>query len=238
MGFGYVDDCDLIEIASSPAKVFAHVQTTVSLWEDVVADTSGVMDPSKSWWYLVDFKWKDRRWEYDSSANVENLIAHDNKDAPIPLHRLKASESREMLGVFLSPDGDQSTQMATLASKVTNWCSQLRHSTLSCPDMWQAMTTRIFKTIEYPLPDLTVSCAEFQKLIWPIVSFVLPKCGICRNISSPVCHGPNWYDGIEVLDPYFKGGSMRVRELVEHSWKQTPTGPLLTCNLESLLVES
>ncbi len=105
-GFAYVDDCDMIETASSAAEVEQRMQKTISLWEDMVTATGGVLDPIKTWWYFVDFTWHNGRWSYSSPAPTSDLIAHDSTSTPVALRRLQPDMASEMLSVFLAPDGN------------------------------------------------------------------------------------------------------------------------------------
>ena len=70
----------------------------------MVAATDGVLDPIKSWWYFIDFKWHQGRWSYSSPQPSTDLVAHDQHSQPVALTRLQPSDAREMLGVFLAPD--------------------------------------------------------------------------------------------------------------------------------------
>ena len=65
---------DLIKGGSQndPDATITEMQDIVDCWEGVAKTTGGAIDPSKSWWYLVHFDWKDSNWTYRDLQNVLN----------------------------------------------------------------------------------------------------------------------------------------------------------------------
>ena len=53
--------------------------------------------------------------------------------------------------------------------------TQSRASYLSPSDTWIALSTTIWKTLEYPLAALMLSDDDLKTIVWPIISVVLPK---------------------------------------------------------------
>ena len=63
-GFAFVDDTDLVCTVQDSASSFdtlKKMQKMVDTWEGVAKTTGGAIEtsPDKSWWYLVDFQWKN-----------------------------------------------------------------------------------------------------------------------------------------------------------------------------------
>ena len=56
IGFSYVDDCDLIQTGQDAVEVMTSMQQVVDSWTDQVEVTGGVLERSKNWYYLVDYK--------------------------------------------------------------------------------------------------------------------------------------------------------------------------------------
>jgi hypothetical protein len=68
--FAFVNDADVIhskDDVNTPGEIIAaKMQDFVDLWEGSIRATGGALEPSKSYWYLIDFKWiPDKlRWDY------------------------------------------------------------------------------------------------------------------------------------------------------------------------------
>ena len=78
VGYAFVDDTDLILTAednTTPArKLLNRFQDAVNYWEGLLRATGGTVEPSKTFWYLVDFKWDKGKWQYHSSADQLNRL--------------------------------------------------------------------------------------------------------------------------------------------------------------------
>ena len=77
MGFIFVDDTDLITIGKDEEtvdKVINRQQEATSQWEKLLEITGGALKPSKCYWYLVDFKFKQGEWSYTDTTNVQCKI--------------------------------------------------------------------------------------------------------------------------------------------------------------------
>ena len=58
--FTFVDDTDVVhggkEVNTSGEEIHMEMQQVVDRWEGSVRATGGALVPSKSYWYLLDFK--------------------------------------------------------------------------------------------------------------------------------------------------------------------------------------
>jgi hypothetical protein len=62
VGFAFVNDMDLLQTGTLMADIFEDVaqymQDGLDLWEVLLKQQRGPLVPDKSYWYLLDFKWK------------------------------------------------------------------------------------------------------------------------------------------------------------------------------------
>ena len=81
MGFVFVDDTDLIVIGDeedTADEVCNKQQQGMLCWEKILEITGGALKPSKCYWYLVDFIWKQGEWLYRLTGNQRCRIVGDN----------------------------------------------------------------------------------------------------------------------------------------------------------------
>jgi hypothetical protein len=67
-GFALVDDSDIIAASGhshNPTHMLHRMQTAIDCWQGVAKSTGGALEPSKSWLYLLHFKWEQGQWEYE-----------------------------------------------------------------------------------------------------------------------------------------------------------------------------
>ena len=75
MGFAFVDDADLVEIALSTVEtvqeVAGRMQGSLMAWKGGLRATGSAIIPEKSHWYSIDFVWTDGQWRYASMEETE-----------------------------------------------------------------------------------------------------------------------------------------------------------------------
>jgi hypothetical protein len=111
VGFAFVDDKDLLRASSVGRKTCGEVaqemQQGLDLWEGLLKATGGALVPEKSYWYLIDFKWKDGGWKYATTEETQfELTMKDKDDVRHILLRLPVNEARRSLGYRAAPDGN------------------------------------------------------------------------------------------------------------------------------------
>ena len=237
-GFAYVDDCDMVQLGESIEGVIDQTQRSLSKWESLIHSTGGSLAPIKCWWYLVDHSWIRNKWHVEEPILDYDLTASDKDGNIRPIRRLSISESQEMLGVFMAPDGNTAPQVKALKEKASQWASQITAGFLPASDIWTSMTSGIMKALQYPLPALLLTRDECRTILTPVIDAGLPRCGITRKIPLPIRNGPIALGGLGLPDLFLHMGVARVQKLVEHMWQSTPTTKLLACSVSNLLLEA
>ena len=242
-GFAFVDDTDIVADSrgtNDPNDTISAMQLRIDCWEGVAKATGGALAPDKSWWYLTHFEWdKSGRWRYGGIDNLEigKLSARDKDNDRVELKYLPPSEAKKMLGVYLAPDGNNDQQVIKMKEKAHKMAEYVRVGHINKGEAWTALTTMAMKSLEYPLPALTLSESECKEIMWILLNSFLPKAGINRNIKRDVLYGPIAYQGLGLKDMYLTQGIAHVCDIVEHSWKSTISGHFIEMCLEQLRLE-
>ena len=117
-------------------------------------------------------------------------------------NRLEPSEAFETLGVHLAPDGNHEAAYTALSNTAKLWADKVRTSHLKEAEASTALKTTIMKTLEYPLPALSLSRQQCDKIMAPILKAVLPKAGYNRHFSRKLLYGPLSHFGAGVRNLY------------------------------------
>ena len=75
------------------------------------------MEPSKSFGYLIYFKWKNGQWAYGKVEEDQQLTTKNKHEQRVPLQMKQSNEALKMLGVHLAPDGNQDEQYRYMFKK-------------------------------------------------------------------------------------------------------------------------
>ena len=244
VGFSFVDDMDQIETArtidETAHDVVSQMQGGIDCWNGGVKVTGGALVPIKSYWYLVDFIWENGQWrvaEIADSPEHELFVTDCNGERHL-LARLELSKAKETLGIWFAPSGSAVDQVKEMRKLTENWADQFRTGKLSRPEAWLALTTTIWKTLEYPLNALTLTKEECEYVMAPAISSGLNGAGICRNLPKALRHGPTSYQGLELPHIYTIQGIARLTDLLNHNHIDTNTGFLHRASLEQMIVNA
>lgn len=196
VGCSFVDDTDLLQTAPSPSTPLTqcqqNMQQFIDAWSGGLRATGGALVPSKSWIYPIEFVFDRKGNPSYKDPNDMNLqfTVKDSQNERQPLRTIHPSSAKETLGVYLAPDGNEKGQIEYLKNKITKWVEKVRKNHISKIHAYTALTTTIYKTLEYPTPATTISEKQWAKLLAPLYKCGLQANGICSTISKKIREGP------------------------------------------------
>jgi len=177
---------------------------------------------------MVEYVWKHGKWiAADAELGEFDLVARAADGEFISRTRLNCDDESEMLGLWMSPSGQNKKMINSLRLAAVNWVANLCIGRSSQAEAWTALNTTISRKLMYPLSALTLTEKECTTIISPAIHVALPKAGISSSISSIVRHAPTQSLGLAVPNLYTAMGTARTSLLIEHCGQQTPTGKLL-----------
>jgi hypothetical protein len=240
-GFAFVDNTDLIQMLhaqSSSDEVKSKLQEAVDRWEGVLSATGGAIVPEKTYWYLIDFCSHSGVRRYCSNSDrAGSLSVNDISGEHKVIRRVEVDTAEETLGIFLAPSGSMDGEIEKLKRKVADWIQQLSSSKLTRPEMWTAAQTTIWRTLAYPLPAINLSRQQWEKILSPLLKFVLPNIGICRSFPQFLVFAPVENFGLGFLHLFTLQEITRIKDLIFHTVNHTTTGKLGLSSLEILHIE-
>ena len=110
-----------------------------------------------------------------------------------------------------------------LTDKAKEWADSVRIRRLSKYDAWKTLNCTIMRTIAYPLAATTFTRHDVDAIMRPILSTVLPKCGIQRRLPRKVLHGTNDTQGQDLKDPLVLQLIEHLHSIMRHHHRATPT---------------
>jgi hypothetical protein len=84
VGFAFIDNKDLLRVnilgSQTCEEVAQDMQQGLDLWKGLLKATGRALVPDKSYWYLIDFKWKDGAWKYTAMEGTQFDLTMKDKD--------------------------------------------------------------------------------------------------------------------------------------------------------------
>jgi hypothetical protein len=152
VGYSFVDDTDIIQ-SGQPGEPFQalamRTHAAMDTWEGGLRTTGGSLEPEQSFWYVIQFCWKNGQWAYVSNEETpESISVRYHAGDRVELERLEATEARKTLGVKTAPTGDNTSQFEHTLEASHKWAAQIKASNLRQMDDWLALRSTIWKTLE------------------------------------------------------------------------------------------
>ena len=157
------------------------------------------MVPSKSYWYLINFYWKNGVWAYRPISDMPGNISIWGVDGVrVTLERLKPSEARKTLGVFIAMDGNWREQIHQLKEKTVKFTEQLRTGFVQPNKAWYAFNAMVQKSVEYPMEATYIDKASWEEIMKPMVGTVLQRSKIAKTFPRAVFYSLLTFQGLGV----------------------------------------
>ena len=90
----------------------------------------------------------------------------------------------EILGVYLTPTGNQDKQIALMRKAADQWADRIRVGHLKKHETRLALQTMISKKLKYPLLALTLTSASCAHILAPIIQTGLPRARIPSTMPT------------------------------------------------------
>ena len=247
--FAFIDDTDISQAASSVEQsgeeLLAQVQQALHWWSSAIRLSGGALSPSKSFWWLIDFKWDslNGRWSFKRHADFEHfdsirLVTPDLDGKPVPLPWLEPDQSERTLGVMMAPLSRPDIQLAILKEKASKWASTVKSGRLLPYDVLPLLKSTIMKSVEYPMALTTFTAKQWEKLMSPVLMTLLPKAGICRSFPRAVVYAPLRFQGLGIPHPFAVQMTKHLDMLLRHPANRTATASFLEANVQAHQLET
>jgi hypothetical protein len=240
VGYAFVDDTDVIQsqLLNDPLQALQSLQLAIDSWEKSLKVTCGALVPEKTVFWLISFCWKNGQWSYVPSNECPGeLLIDDIHGQRKRIKRLEPFQAYETLGVFLAPDGNTDAQVHKMRNAADLWADQMRTGKVSRADAWLSFSSTIYRTLVYPLPALNLTKEQCYYIIKPILTYLLPAIGVCRNFSRKLVFCPLKFLGLGIKHLHTVQEVAWIKSLISHVHKGTLTGRLYCTSLEAFLVE-
>lgn len=95
----------------------------------------------------------------------------------------------------------------------------------------------ILKSLQYPMPALTLTEKECTSIMAPVLHSSLPKNHICRNLPRDAVYGPKSEGGLGITNLFTFQGCTHLATFIEHFDTADMTGDLLRSSMEYATLE-
>jgi hypothetical protein len=242
-GYAYVDDTDIIAYSTNDqdtTPIVEQMQRSVDLWNGLLSATGGQLEATKTFWYNIQFKWKEGRWSYATNTDSPAILTMANADGTRTLlEQVDVNEGRRTLGVRLAPDGNNKAEFEYLKGQCDQWANRIRSGTLPQSYTWQALSTTIVSKLSYALPATTFKKKECEDITRKLISATLSRSGINQHLPRDLVFGSKSRQGLGYPELYTWQGSRGISRFISGgNSRNNITGFLMLASLQTMITET
>ena len=179
-----MDDTDLLHIDLSKDEtvdeVHRAIQDSMYSWGNLLITTGGVLQPTKCFYSIISFNWKDGKWCYANKALRGefgvNVPLPKGKEAPIA--RRQVDHAEKTLGAMTSPDGNSGASIQLMQEKAQNWINAARSGHLHRRNLWFSLKVQFWPRVGYGLCSTMATYRELEQALHRQYYQILPLRGV------------------------------------------------------------
>jgi len=238
----FVDDSDFPIYAQSVTESIQSIaqrqQETVNSWSHGLRVSGGSLKPEKCFWYPIEWTWKNGAAKATKSKDVLHEIIVEGPDgvsSAIP--KLDYDHAREILGVFQAPSGQIKSEITKLETIRDKYIPVLSNHYLPQELVWISFWGKLWPSLTYPLPALSLSEAQADEFMIPLYKNLLPSLKISRSFPKVYRYSIAKYGGAGLPNLFIEQTIAMLSLLVMHGDATTLTGQHLRHSMEALQLE-
>jgi hypothetical protein len=166
-------------------KVHVAIQDSINSWGNLPIATGGMLQPSKSFYSIISFEWKNGISTYANSYLKGEFIT-----VPLPggskavINHKSIDHAEKILGAMTSPDGNSSASLKMIQEKAQQWINAVRNGHLHPHNVWFLLKAQFWPQIGYGLCSLTSTFNELERALHHKCYQILPLGGVVQNTTT------------------------------------------------------
>ena len=195
--------------------------TFVLLWR--------ILNLKKCSWYALHWKWEKGRPTLTTiephHTDLTSTTQEKDNAPPTVITRSKINNANHILGIYLSPDGDFSTQLQILKKKADTYAHSLRSPRLTPQDIQTFHRTTYGPSMRYVLPALALDKEELTSVQAKALASMLNELGHSSTLPTEIRHGPVEMGGLALLDLCTEIGIFQLKYLHDSVFSDSELDP-------------
>jgi hypothetical protein len=167
----HVDNIDLLHIDLTKDKSMDEVphaiQNSINSWGNLLIATGRVLQPSKCFYSIILFKWKNGLWRYANNS----LKGEFGITVPLPggreavIGHKSVNHAEKTLSAMTSPDGNSAASLQMIQEKAQQWINAVRNGHLHRRNVWFLLKVQLWPRIGYGLCSLMVTFHDLESAL-------------------------------------------------------------------------
>jgi hypothetical protein len=167
----YVDNTDLLHIDLSKDEtvneVHMAIQNSVKSWGNLLIATGRVLQPSKCFYSVISFEWKEGTWTYANNTLNGNfgIKVPLPRGEEAPISHKNVDHAEKTLGGMTLPDGNSKASIRLMQEKAQKWIKVVQNGHLHHRNVWLSLKMQFWPRVGYSLCSSTATFAALEKAL-------------------------------------------------------------------------
>ena len=145
-----------------------------------------------------------------------------------------ANSPHRTLVIVLASEDNKTTQVDQMRNIAAKFGDNIQVGYIKGHDVMQALQSMVMRSLNWPLPVITISEDECTYIMAPSIQHMLMKIKLMNNIKRYAIYGPSHLQGMGLQNLYTHFGSTHLSLLLQFYNTDTDLGRLLKISLECL----
>ena len=214
-------------------QMVEKLQEIAQRWEKLLHYSGGSLNLKKCFWFVMYWKWHNGRPICRTIEDEDPTVTLTQGSNPTEkaIKNTPLTKASEMLGVWLSPNGNFSKHLEVMKTKADTFSVRIRSSRLSAHNVTTFHKTMYFPSMRYSLAALAVDEEELHLLQQKIAPTILQRLGASEKTALAIRHGPKEFAGMDITDLRTELGVEMIQCLRHSVYARTEVGKMILINL-------
>jgi hypothetical protein len=190
-------------------------------WERFLWTTGGKLELSKCLYYVLFYKFDpDGTPQMETATNMESdhvCLTSGTSATRNPIdHRDNKSEVHRTLGIWPTPEGNQTKQYQESLAKSRRFAKGCIKAPMTRYEASTAYWSMWFTSLTFGFSSTTLTYTQLDSIQRPMMNAILPKMGYSSKTTKDVVFGPSKYLGMGLRHLGYEQGVQQCILLIKH----------------------
>lgn len=167
--------------------MIARLEEIAHTWSHLLELSGEALNFKKCSWYILYREWEKGRPQLRPMRPSDPIVKLHSSHSDLPpttISRKQPNEAQRMLGVYLTPNGDFSTQLKLYKGKANTFAARLHSPRLKTSDIRIFHRSIYIPTMHYGLSATVATAQELQHIQSNVIATMLQRMHISSKIPT------------------------------------------------------
>ena len=222
------------------ATMVHKITNIASCWNRLLHYSGGALNLQKCAYHITMWEWKHGR-PILRTPQIDDPAVRITSMSTATEESIKYQpydKASRLLGVYISPNGDYSSQIELLKHKADTYAARIQSPRIKPDDVVTFLRTTYSPAMSYVLPCIAADEEELHIVQTKLLSVALQKMGLSSKTPVPLRHGPIDMGGMGLIDLRTEMGVLQLKTIRNAIYANSEVGKLIIISIKYSQIEA